>query len=194
MSQEKQGTQGRQGEAASGQGDGFVLQTARLGLRPHRLGDIPFMMALNADPEVVRYTGNVAFANEEEAAEIIRALGRQYEETRTGRFLVVERASGESVGWCGLKRGEDGAFDLGYRFFRQHWGRGLATESARACAEYGFGPLGLARLVAYAAIENPASIAVLTKLGFRAIGEEFVHGMQARHFELLAVEYRAAAG
>lgn len=163
---------------------GFVLETARLGLRPHEPSDRAFMQALNADPEVVRHTGEPTELSEGEATAIIEALRQQFAGTRTGRFLVIERASGERIGWCGLKRRPDGTVDLGYRFLRNRWGQGIATEAARACVEYGFGPLALDRIVATAAIENLASIAVLRRLGFRAAGERVEHGMAVRDFAI----------
>jgi RimJ/RimL family protein N-acetyltransferase len=168
----------------------IVLRTARLDLRPHQPSDVPFMMALNADPEVVRYTGDAAFASAAEAEEIVDQLRRQYRESRTGRLLVTERASGEPVGWCGLKIQPDNEVNLGYRLARASWGKGIATEASRACLEHGFGALGLARVVATAATANRASIAVLTRLGFHPTGEREEHGMAVRDFALLAEEFR----
>src|SRR4051812_19914071 len=106
----------------------YALVTARLGLRPHRPGDAPFMVELNSDPEVVRYTGNGPFATLAEAEEVVASLERQWREERLGRLLAVELATGKPVGWCGLKR-LPGDVDLGYRLLRSAWGRGLATEA-----------------------------------------------------------------
>lgn len=144
--------------------------TERLTLRPHELSDVPFMIALNADPEVVRYTGNRAFGSEDEAVAVVVSLMRQHEERGLGRFVVCLRDSGERIGWCGLKwHEEEQAADLGFRFFRAHWGRGYATEAARACLVWGDG-LGLPRIFAEAMPANAASVAVLHKLGFREAG------------------------
>jgi RimJ/RimL family protein N-acetyltransferase len=192
MSQETRGAVRGVGDGVRGaSAGGFVLETARLGLRPHALADVPFMRALNADPEVVRYTGEPTSLSEAEAAAIVEALGRQYAESGTGRFLVIERASGEPVGWCGLKRQAGGEVDLGYRFVRSRWGRGIATEAARACLVYGFGPLGFDRIVATAACANAASIAVLSRLGFRPTGEREEHGLEVRGFALRAADFAA---
>ena len=68
---------------------------------------------------------------------------------------------------CGLKYLDDvGEVDLGYRLFKEHWGRGLATEAARAVLAYGVNVLHLHRIIGIADIENKASIRVLEKIGF----------------------------
>ncbi|XXX73153.1 GNAT family N-acetyltransferase [Sorangium sp. So ce134] len=162
-----------------------VLSTERLSLRPHRPSDVPFMMQLNADPEVIRYTGDPAFASEDEARAVIARLARQFEAFRMGRFVVSDRKTGEKLGWCGLRWHEDeGLADLGYRFFRKHWGKGYATEAAAACVRYAFEELGLPRLVAHAMLENAASVRVLEKLGFRRTGPTVFKGLAAEGFVL----------
>ncbi len=162
----------------------FVLRTRRFGLRPHRLEDVPFMVSLNSDPEVVRYTGDVPFERDEQAEQVIRSLMRQYEERKMGRFVVVDLETGERVGWCGLRWFPEERFvDLGYRLFRAHWGRGIATETGQACLDYGFGALGLERIVAYADADNVASVRVLGKLGFSRLGTSTALGPSTLFFE-----------
>ncbi|WP_437670276.1 GNAT family N-acetyltransferase [Sorangium sp. So ce131] len=162
-----------------------ILSTERLNLRPHRLSDAPFMMQLNSDPEVVRYTGNAAFADEAEARAVVERLAKQYATWRMGRFVVLDRRTGEKLGWCGLRWWEETEVaDLGYRFFRKHWGAGYATESSRACIRYAFEDLGLPRLIATVMPENAASIRVLEKLGFHRTGPASIEGMPALGFEL----------
>ncbi|WP_437827288.1 GNAT family N-acetyltransferase [Sorangium sp. So ce1153] len=163
-----------------------VLATERLDLRPHGPSDVQFMIALNSDPEVIRYTGDAAFASEEEARAVIGRLARQFEAWRMGRFIALHRSTGEKLGWCGLRWHEELELaDLGYRFFRKHWGQGYATEAAAACVRYAFEELGLPRLVAHAMLENAASVRVLEKLGFRRTGPTVFKGLVAEGFELL---------
>ncbi|HEX8428533.1 GNAT family N-acetyltransferase [Hymenobacter sp.] len=61
-------------------------------------------------------------------------------------------------------------YDVGYRFIRQHWGQGFATEAARASVDYGFEVLQAPVLYAIADIQNEASRAVLAKVGMRHMG------------------------
>ncbi|MEL6341755.1 MAG: GNAT family N-acetyltransferase [Myxococcota bacterium] len=148
-----------------------LLTTPRLLLRPHHLSDVPFMVRLNDDPDVVRYTGDVAFEDPSEAVAVVRSLQRQFAARRMGRLIAIERATGEPVGWCGLKfREDEGVVDLGYRFLKDRWGRGYATEAGQACVRYGFDDLGLASMIAEVVPENKGSVRVLEKLGFRRIG------------------------
>ena len=156
-----------------------LITTSRLLLRPHEEADVPFMVALNADPEVVRYTGDVAFIDTAEAAAIIASLRRQFAERRLGRLVVIERASGERLGWCGLKWHEDEqGVDLGFRFFRAQWGKGYATESGAACLRWLADNTAIRKVFAHAMPENIGSVRVLQKLGFVAVGPLLDDGFQ----------------
>ena len=83
-----------------------------------------------------------------------------------GRWACIEKASGEVLGFAGLEYlSEVGANDLGYRLFKRHWGRGLATEAPVASLEFGRVDLGLSRILAFVVPDNHASIRVLHKVG-----------------------------
>jgi RimJ/RimL family protein N-acetyltransferase len=89
-----------------------------------------------------------------------------------GMGLMIERVSGQLVGFAGLIHVEfEGAdVELGYRLRREAWGRGMATEAGRAWIEYGFESLGLARIVGLVDPANTASRRVLEKCGMRHRG------------------------
>jgi ribosomal-protein-alanine N-acetyltransferase len=144
--------------------DFFVIETERLGLRPHRLEDIPFMVEFSSDPEVTRFTGDSAL-DEAEALAIVSRLTVQFETAKMGRFIAIEKSSGERIGWAGLAILKDrNVVDLGYRFLRKKWGLGYGTESARACLRYGFVNLKLPEITARVDARNLASMHVLKKL------------------------------
>lgn len=146
-----------------------LIETERLILRPFIQEDAPDFYALNNDPEVVKYTGDAAFPDVE-AARVFLQQYRQYELYGMGRLAVLLKSTGEYLGWSGLKyMPETDEVDIGYRFFRRHWGQGYATESSRASMEFGFKQLGLERLVARSMEENLASIHVIQKLGLRFV-------------------------
>jgi len=160
-----------------------LITTSRLLLRPHEVSDAPFMVALNADPEVVRYTGDVAFVGPSEADEIIASLRRQFAERQLGRLVVIDRADGERLGWCGLKWHEDEqGVDLGFRFFRAQWGKGYATEAGAACLRWLTDNTDIRNVFAHAMPENIGSVRVLQKLGFSTTGPLLEDGFQ--RFEL----------
>lgn len=143
-----------------------MLETSRLIIRPALLEDAQNLFIMNSDPEVIRYTGDSSFANIKEAESLIRdRMFTQYQKYKMSRF-TVQFKDGTYLGWCGLKYHlETDEVDLGYRFLRKFWGQGLATESSKACLEYGFKTLNLSRIIAKAMPENIGSIKVLQKLG-----------------------------
>jgi RimJ/RimL family protein N-acetyltransferase len=99
---------------------------------------------------------------------------------------VVERASGELVGDCGLipLEGSGPEVELGYRFARAHWGRGFATEAARAARDLGFGRFGLERMYVDVDLANAASQNVARKLGARELGPAVHNGEPVLRFVL----------
>ena len=163
-----------------------IFETQRFIVREHGIGDAPDLFRLNSDPDVTRYTGDQAFASVEEAARLIQErMASQYARFHMGRWAVREKTDGAYVGWCGLKYLEDEhEVDLGYRFSRAHWGRGIATETARASIEYGFDVLRLDRMIADAMTANTASIRVLEKVGMQRLSEVLMDGHSAIRFEI----------
>ncbi len=169
-----------------------TLDTPRLRMRFHDLTDVAFMQELNLDPEVTRFTGDGPVADETEARSRIARLETQAA-ARMGRMVVLDRESGERLGWCGLKDlVDEGQVDLGYRFFRRHWGKGYATEASAASLAFGFGELALPRIVALVSEGNVASLRVIEKLGLRSIGRAIIDGDSGLGFELTRDEWLAS--
>lgn len=142
----------------------YILYTDRLQLRPIVSSDGEAMYRLNLNPEVIRYTGDPPFSSVEEAT-IFCINYPDYQKHGFGRWIVEPRSDQKVRGWCGLKKHADGSVDLGYRFFQSDWGKGYATESGKACSQYGFEQLNLKQIYGRTTINNPASIRVLQKLG-----------------------------
>lgn len=144
-----------------------TLETARLIMRPFRPEDAEAFFELNEDDEVLKYTGDTQFKDVEECRNFLRSYD-QYERFSVGRLLVINKETQEILGWCGLKYHPDTQhYDIGYRFFKKHWGKGYATESATAAIRYGFDSLGIERITGYADKENLASIHIFDKLGMK---------------------------
>jgi len=92
----------------------------------------------------------------------------------------------EFIGWCGLKLiPEKNEIDLGYRFQKNAWGKGYATESANACLKYAFEKHKLNRIVGRALPENINSIRVLEKCGMSYIGEQIVEDQLHQACEII---------
>ncbi len=144
------------------------LTTPRLILRPWREEDLPAFAALNADPEVMAFLpGCLDRAASDALAGRIR---ERMAEQGFGLWAVEVRGGARFIGFCGLARvGFPAHFtpcvEVGWRLARAHWGRGYATEAARAAVRYGFETLRLDQLVAFTVPGNRRSRAVMERLG-----------------------------
>ena len=144
-----------------------ILETNRLILREMNLDDAKSCYELNLNPNVIRYTGDSAFKNVEEAREFLKNY-QDYKLNGFGRWAVIEKTEARFIGWCGLKFDEvKNETDIGFRLFEEEWNKGYATESASACLQYGFKNLNLKRIVGRAMKENIGSIKVLEKIGLK---------------------------
>lgn len=153
-----------------------IGQTSRLILRETSAADAQMMYDLNNDPEVIRYTGDPPFQSVAEASIFLDQYDH-FQKYNRGRWAVVDRASGDILGWCGLKYHEDtGENDIGYRLFRKYWNKGFATEASHLALQYGFRRLGLDTVIARAVKENVTSIKVMQKLGLEYEQDFEEHG------------------
>jgi [ribosomal protein S5]-alanine N-acetyltransferase len=178
---------------------GQGLRSERLVLRRFTSDDLPLLVELNADPEVMRWLGGVR--TPEQSAEMLnsRILAYYDENPGLGVWATLLRDSGECIGFHLLNhiQGES-IIQVGYRLFRRHWGRGYATEMTVALLDYGYRSLGLERISAITALENSASQHVLLKSGLPRLADRFFshpayapYGPQA-YFERSAQDWLAA--
>lgn len=154
-----------------------IFTTERLILASPDMDDCDALCQLWSDPETMRYIGaGGVWTREQIVARIERAIGMQRDRGMTF-WTVVEKDTGEVIGQGGLVPIEFNGpeIELGYRLGKAHWGKGYATEIARASAAYGFDTLGVEALVAVCYAENLPSRCVLTKAGFREAGESDVY-------------------
>ncbi len=160
-----------------------ILTTPRLYLRQFTLADAPLLLALNSDPEVLKYLHEPSLENEAHAIEILNTIIFPQYENNLGRWAVHIKDTNEFIGWCGLKYlAENDEIDLGYRFMKKHWGNGYAYESAKHVLDYGFNTLNLKSIIGRAHIENIASIKVLQKIGMHFVKDEVVDGCPVKIF------------
>ncbi len=149
----------------------MILETPRLILREMTILDAENAYLLNADPEVIQYTGDEAFESIKQAR-VFLSNYTHYEQYGFGRWAVINKADFSYLGFCGLKyTPELDEYDIGYRLIKKYWGNGYATESAKACIDYGFNSLNMTTIVGRARYENKASIRVLEKIGLQYYGD-----------------------
>jgi [ribosomal protein S5]-alanine N-acetyltransferase len=155
------------------------LLTERLEIRAFKPTDLDALHAVYGDPEVTRWMPNYPTLEHTR-----RALEKHVAKALAGEpalWAVIERASGQLIGEAGFAAvgGAASEVELGYTFGHRWWGRGYATEAARACLREALGPLGSERVIALVRPANTASIRVVEKLGMACEGTRFAHG--ARH-------------
>jgi RimJ/RimL family protein N-acetyltransferase len=151
----------------------YFIETERLVLRDILSSDDERMFVLDSDPEVHRYVGNKPVQTIEECRNVIAFIREQYEANGIGRWAVIEKSSGQFIGWSGLKLMKETTnchvdyLDLGYRFIRQYWGKGYAKETAKAAAGYAWDVLHAKELFGMAEEGNAASRKVLESVGLQ---------------------------
>lgn len=145
-----------------------MIRTPRLLLRPFEERDRAAFRALNADPAVMRHFPALQSAEESDA--MLDRIAARWQEDGIA-FAAVERAEdGAFLGMTGLARiremspALDGGLEIGWRLIPAAWGRGIATEAARAWLDHGLAG-GADRIVAFTTRQNLASQAVMARIG-----------------------------
>lgn len=153
-----------------------ILETNRLILREFENEDAEFLFQLNANSNVLKYTGDEPFASINEAKIFIKNYDH-YQKFGMGRWTVIEKDTNSPIGWCGLKNHNNEFIDLGFRFLEDYWNKGFATESAKACIDFGFNQLNLDEIVGRTMPQNFGSKRVLEKIGMQFSHKENVDGL-----------------
>ena len=156
-----------------------ILETERLVLRPFRDDDTDPLFELMQDPDVVRYIGDRRIPTRQECWRAIAAWIGHWVLRGYGLWAVDDRESGALVGRIGLINPVDWPGpEIGYTVGKRWWGRGLATEGARAAMDWAFSTLDFDELISLIDPANTASIGVATKLGETPKGETDLWGHQ----------------
>jgi RimJ/RimL family protein N-acetyltransferase len=162
---------GHEGILARGMAVPLPLETKRLILRQFEpASDCEPMLAVYADPEVMRFIPGGAYDGLEAVETRLERYAQEHERRGFSSWAVVERAAGRAIGDAGFGVFEPtGDVELGYTLHRDAWGRGYATEAARACLDAGLAHLDVARIVAVVDEENARSARVAERIGMTRI-------------------------
>jgi len=148
-----------------------MINTERLTLRRYTAQDEQEYADIWANPNFYRYLGSGAGIPRESVGRMIDMHESSWGHG-LGTYAVVERSSGKLLGHCGLRGLPCGRKEILYAYREDAWGKGYATEAAKAVlAAHDVRPL-----IAVSYPENPASINVIKKLGFRHVGQEKMFG------------------
>ena len=154
-----------------------TLETERLVLRRWRADDRAGFARINADPRVMEYFPSVLTREESDA--LVDRIEEHWHTHGFGLYAVDLKVGARDgrpsderqfIGFIGLARPSfeiDFApcVEIGWRLDTSAWGRGLATEGARAVAEYSIGPLGHDEIVSFTSVANARSRRVMEKIG-----------------------------
>ena len=163
----------------------LVPVTRQFVLRRFTGGDLGALLALDSDPEVMRFLGPVRSRAEIEASTLPRLLSFHTGRPGFGYWAAWDRAGAELIGWFGLRAvvpaaaaivdwpdappgpppGQVAVAELGFRLRRSAWGHGYGTEGARALVRQAFTSLEVSRVVATTMVVNTGSRRVLEKAG-----------------------------
>ena len=142
-----------------------VLRTERLILRPVTADDHAVLQAHWTTPDVRRFLFDGATLSAAEITGAIENSARDFGRAGYGLWLIHEKVGTDLVGTVGLRPLEDLGLEIFYSLAPGSWGRGYATEAARAVLAHALGPLGLPEVLAKVDEGNAASIAVIERLG-----------------------------
>ena len=143
-----------------------IFESPRLLARRLQPEDRQAMLAVYGDAEAMRWVGDGRPLTAEECDRWLEVTADNYRRRGYGMFALVERETGRVVGFGGLVHpGGQAEAEVKYALLRSAWGRGLATEAARALLGYGAAAHGLREVIATVDPDNLASQRVLAKAG-----------------------------
>jgi ribosomal-protein-alanine N-acetyltransferase len=142
-----------------------VLVTERLVLRPAAVADHAILLTHWGAPDVRRFLFDSAMLSPAEVTEAIADSTRNFAAAGYGLWLIHEKNGTDLVGSVGLRPLDDLELEIFYSLMPGCWGKGYATEAARAVVENALGPLGLPEVLAEVDEGNTASVAVVKRLG-----------------------------
>ena len=165
-----------------------VLETKNLILRLAESSDLEDACLLHADPDVMRYIGKGKTSSKEDVKIWLDCMIAYQQKHGFGIYAVVHKETNQYVGRAGLIHlafdESQSDIEVCYALHKKFWGKGYATEIAKALVQYGFQDLKLDKLVAVTYPENLPSRHVLEKIGMRYIKQTAYRNIQVSFYEI----------
>lgn len=162
-----------------------LFESANLTFRTLERTDAPRLFDMHSRPEIMKYLGMPMWSKLEESVDYILSNRRSYSQHGFGRWVVERKSDHAWLGLAGLIEDPyDHFIDLGYRFYPEYWGKGIATESVEAVLNYGFAALDIKEVEARVAPENVSSVRVLEKIGMQFFKKTTCMGIPALAYKL----------
>jgi len=156
-----------------------VIETERLNLRTWKADDVVEYYRINQDPKVIEFLRGPL--TKQEVVEFIALQNQQFEQLQFTLWATEEKSTGKLIGFIGLNSPKweshfTPCVEIGWRLGSEYWGKGYATEGAKAALQYGFETVGLKEIVSFTVSDNTRSICVMEKLGMmRDFNGDFAH-------------------
>ena len=155
-----------------------TITTSRLTLRPFDEADAEPLYRILLQEGILQYFPSSTPPSLEKAQRLIQRQLAHWDEHGLGWWAVQLRNEDTLVGWNGLQYlPETGEVEIGYLLSKDCWGKGFATEGARAGLQFGFETLGLTTIIGLVHPDNVASQRVLLKCGMTFVAEAEYFGM-----------------
>ena len=157
----------------------YLFTSKRLGFRNWKISDIDGLFEINSNKEVMQFFPSTQTKEQTEA--FITKMQNQYAKKEFCYFAVEILETKEFIGFIGLSSQNfesdfTPAIDIGWRLHPNFWNKGLATEGAQRCLEFGFNQLKLKKIIAVAPAINIPSISIMQKLGMNK-SQHFKHSL-----------------
>ena len=148
----------------------YELHTERLLLRRWKPEDHAPFARICSDPDVMRFIGNGSTKTEDDVTRYIRTFEDEWEARGYGLFAVEEKKTRDFLGFTGLSWPDFlpevlPSVEIGWRFRKESWGQGLATEAASAALAFAVHERTLTDVVSIYQVGNGASARIMQKLG-----------------------------
>jgi len=162
------------------------IETERLILRGPTEADLrDWIACIWSDAEVMRYMPRMDDSPDAFAKAVLAGFTNTREQHQAGAWVITDKADGHFMGHCILRYREAvNDHELGYALGRAFWGKGYATETARALARYGFEHANLERIFAVVIPENVPSARVLEHVGFVYATDGVFHDLPVAFYGL----------
>lgn len=146
-----------------------VLTTERLILREITTDDAPEIFKLRSDVHAMKYIGRPLHTSVEEALTMIKSVKEGFEKNDSISWAITLKNENKLIGTVGYYRlkKEHHRGEIGYMLHPDYWKKGIVTEACKAALDYGFNVLKFHSIEADINPDNPGSVAVVEKLGFR---------------------------
>ena len=150
-----------------------ILETDRLILRIWNDNDLQPMLAINQDPKVMEYFPDLQ--DLEMTKNFIDKVNAHFENHGYSLYATVRKDTNEFIGFIGLLIADfeshfTPATEIGWRLSSKHWGKGFATEGAKAVLDYAFKELKIPEIVSFTAAGNAKSTVSFRNLAAASIG------------------------